>query len=160
MDFSYSEEQQAIFDLAASGELEDREVVIAEGLSRTTGVSALTVERLEQLAAATSLTEAERRIMTDAHARLVEQTTAQAEVARLEAELVTIAADIERLRGHLQAMGGERAGDAKALVERLLAAEDQLQARRRDLEQAKATLVERVEATREQLTALEANEAS
>ena len=101
----------------------------------------------------------ERRIMTDAHARLVEQTKAQAEVARLEAELVTIAADIERLRGHLQAMGGERAGDAKALVERLLAAEDQLQARRRDLEQAKATLVERVEATREQLTALEADEA-
>jgi hypothetical protein len=76
---------------------------------------------------------------------------------RLEAEVAVIAADIERLRGHLQAMGGEGDGGGSKknpIVERLLATEDQLQAKRKELDTAKEAVERKVEATQASLSVL------
>jgi outer membrane murein-binding lipoprotein Lpp len=89
--------------------------------------------------------------------RLREQRKAQAEVERLKAEVAVIEADIERLRGHLQAMGGEGdggGGKKNPSVERLLATEDQLQTKRKELDGAEEAVERKVEATRESLSVL------
>jgi hypothetical protein len=146
----------AIFELAPNGRIDARKVVIQEGLSRTNAVTGLSESRIELLSTAPSLTDAERSAMKATLARLIELHAAEAEVARLEAEIVTITADIERLRGHLQAMAGDSAGEKGPLVQRLLNTEDQLQVRRRELEVAKATVTSRVQLTRETLAVLAA----
>lgn len=145
----------AIFELAPAGKLEARKVVIAEGLSSHSPFDGLTEDRLERLAKAPSLAEQERSTMKTSLERLREQRKAQAEVDRLKAEVAVIEADIERLRGHLQAMTGEADGGKKnPLVERLLATEDQLQQKRKELATAEAAVERKVEATHESLAAL------
>jgi hypothetical protein len=145
----------AIFEVAPAGKLEARTVVIAEGLSSRSPFDGLSEDRLEHLAAAPSLAEQERGVMKTSLERLREQRKAQAEVDRLKAEVAVIEADIERLRGHLQAMSGETDGSKKnPLVERLLATEDQLQAKRKELGAAEAAVERKLEATRESLAAL------
>lgn len=144
----------AMFELAPNARVEARKVVIQEGLSRTNSVTKLAQSRVERLSTAPSLTDAERGAMKVTLERLIELRAAEAEVTRLEAEIVTTTADIERLRGHLQAMTGDSAGEKGPLVARLLNTEDQLQARRRELEAAKATVGERVETTRASLAVL------
>jgi hypothetical protein len=146
----------AIFEVAPAGKVEARKVVIEEGLSSHSPFDGLTEDRLERLAKAPSLGEQERGAMKTGLERLREQRKAQTEVERLQAEVAVIEADIERLRGHLQAMAGEGDGGGKKnpIVERLLATEDQLQARRKELDAAEAVVERRVEATRESLEAL------
>ncbi|PRQ04609.1 hypothetical protein ENSA5_06140 [Enhygromyxa salina] len=144
----------AIFELGASASIDGRKVVIQEGLSRRTNVADLSEAQIEPLSVAATLTEAEREAMKATLARLTAQHEAEAEVARIKAELATVEADIERLRGHLQATGGEGAGQQRPLVERLLETEDQLQAIRDELDEAEATLAERVETTREAVSVL------
>lgn len=140
----------AIFELEPAGSIKARKVVIEEGLSSYTDFAALSEDRLERLSLAPTLNDAERNTMTVGLERIREQWQAQAEVERLKAEITTIEADIERLRGHLQAMSGEgEAGKKNPVVERLLATEDQLQARRRELEAAGKVVGERTAATRE-----------
>jgi predicted nucleic acid-binding Zn-ribbon protein len=142
----------AIFEVAPAGKVEARKVVIEEGLSSSAAFEGLTEDRLERLAKATSLTDAERGAMKVGLERLQEQHAAQAEVERLRGEITVIEADIERLRGHLQAMAGEGDGDGgkkNPVVERLLATEDQLQARRKELDTASKALDLRTAATRE-----------
>lgn len=144
----------AIFEVGPSAELKDRTVVIEEGVQTSVDFAALTEDRLDRLATTPSLTEDERSVMKASLEHLREQRTAQAEVDRIKAEIVVIEADIERLRGHLQATGGEGAGEKNPLVERLLATEDQLQAKRKELEAAATALDVRSAATREGLAAL------
>ncbi|KIG13108.1 hypothetical protein DB30_00573 [Enhygromyxa salina] len=144
----------AIFELAPNGRIDARKLVIKEGLSRTNAVTSLSLPRIERLSTARSLTEAERTAITATQAKLIELRAAEAEVTRLDAEIATITADIERLRGHLQAMSGDSAGEKGPLVTRLLSTEDQLQIRRRELAAAKVTVDSRIEATRATLVAL------
>lgn len=145
----------AIFELGPGARIDGRRVVIEEGLSRTTRVDALTTERLELLSTASSLTEPERTVAGATLERLRAQLEAKAELTRLEGEIATIEADIQRLRGHLEAMGKDGSGSQDPLVERLLRTEDQLQARRVELDAAKTVLDERTEATRAALAPLE-----
>jgi hypothetical protein len=145
----------AIFEVAPSGKLAGRKVVIAEGLSSHTAFEGLTEDRLERLATASTLTDPERSAMKLGLTRLKEQHEAQATVERLRGEVTVIEADIERLRGHLQAMSGESEGGKKnPVVERLLATEDQLQAKRKELDTAGKLVDQRTTATRESLAAL------
>lgn len=145
----------AIFELAPSARMEGRTVVVVEGLRTSTDFDALGEDRLERLAVAATLGEAERSTMKTALAHLREQQAAQAEVGRLEAELKVIEADIERLRGHLTAMGGgEGAAEKNPVIERLLATEDGLQAKRKELKAASSILEQRTTVTREGLAAL------
>ncbi|MCX4240428.1 DUF4139 domain-containing protein [Paraliomyxa miuraensis] len=144
----------AIFEVGPAAELKDRTVVIEEGIQTAVDFEGLTENRLERLAKAPSLTEDERGVMKTSLERLREQHVARAEVDRIKAEIAVIEADIERLRGHLTAMGGEGTGEKNPVVERLLATEDQLQARRKELETATKALDGRIEATRESLLVL------
>jgi hypothetical protein len=145
----------AIFEVAPAGKLDARKVVIAEGLSSTATLEGLTEDRLARLSTAATLTDVERGAMKVGLERLREQHEAYAETERLRAEITVIEADIERLRGHLQAMTGEGDGEEKnPVVTRLLATEDELQARRKQLETAGSTLEVRSKATRESLAVL------
>src|SRR5690606_5837949 len=125
-----------------------------EGVQTSTDLDGLTEHQLARLAAASSLTADERSVMTTTLERLREQNAARAEMARIEAELAVIEADIERLRKHLEAMGGDAGGEKTPVVERLLATEDELQAKRKELAAASDALDERAAATRHGLAAL------
>jgi hypothetical protein len=145
----------AIFEVGPAAKVEARKVVIEEGLSSHSPFDGLTEDRLERLAKAPSLAQAERTAMQTGLERLQDQRKAQAEVERLRAEIAVIEADIERLRGHLQAMVGEgNGGEKNPLVVRLLATEDQLQARRKELDAAEKTVERKVEATQASLAVL------
>ena len=144
----------AIFEVKPGARVEDRQVVIVEGVQTSTDLDGLTEHQLARLAAASSLTADERSVMTTTLERLREQNAARAEVARIEAELAVIEADIERLRKHLEAMGGDAGGEKNPVVERLLATEDELQAKRKELAAASDALDERAAATRHGLAAL------
>lgn len=149
----------AIFEVGPASKIEARKVVIAEGLSTQAPFDGLTEDRLERLSKAASLTEPERAAMKSGLGRLREQREAEGEVQRLRAEITVIEADIERLRGHLAAMGGDGdggGGGAKKspIVERLLATEDQLQAKRKELDTAEEAVERKVEATQASLSAL------
>ncbi len=145
----------ALFEVGPAAKLEARTVVIVEGLSSRVWPSGLHEAMLTRLSTAATLTEHERSTMKATLERLRAQQEAEAEVERVRADVGTIEADIERLRGHLQAMGSEGEGSKKnPLVERLLATEDQLQAKRKQLEAATVTAAERSTATQEGLEAL------
>lgn len=149
----------AIFEVPPAGKVEARKVVIEEGLSSHSPFAGLTEDRLERLAKASSLAEPERAAMKSGLERLREQRKAEGEVQRLRAETAVIEADIERLRGHLAAMGGDGDGGGggtkkNPIVERLLATEDQLQAKRKELDVAEEAVERKVEATQASLEAL------
>jgi hypothetical protein len=147
----------AIFEVGPAAKLEAKKVVIAEGLSTVTWFEGISEYKVEQLSTAPTLSERERTALKTTLERLGQLREAQAEVTRLDGELLEIQADIERLRGHLQAMGGE--GDSTGskknpLVERLLATEDQLQARRNEHDAAVKLVGQRTTAAQESLAVL------
>lgn len=144
----------AIFEVAPGATIEERTVVIEEGLQTSVDFAGISEDRLGRLAQAPSLTEAERTAMKTSLERLREQIAAQAEVERIKADIAVIEADIERLRGHLQAMGGEGVGEKNPVVTKLLATEELLQTRRKELEAAAKALDGRIQATREGLMML------
>jgi hypothetical protein len=145
----------AAFEIEPGGRIDDRKVVIVEGLARSTRFDAITADQLERLSTAASLPATERSHAKTALERLRVQLESAQTVERVKADITTAEQDIERLRGHLQAMSGEGDGENNPLVKRLLAAEDALEALRRGLEAATAELAARTAATREQLTALQ-----
>ncbi len=146
----------AIFEVAPAVKVDERSVVVVEGLEIATSFGDLKKKKLERLSTAPTLSGAERGAMTSALSRLEEQRTAQAEVSRLQAEIVVVEADIERLRGHLTA-ASQSEGDKNPLVVRLLETEDQLLARRKELEKANEALEQRVRATKDELAVLAPN---
>ena len=143
----------AIFEVAPAVKVDERKVVIVEGLKIATAFDGLQEKKIERLSTAPSLSDTERGAMVTVLARLEEQRTAQAEVSRLQAEIVVIEADIERLRGHLSA-ASQSEGDKNPLVVRLLETEDQLLARRKELETANEALELRVQTTKDGLAVL------
>lgn len=114
----------------------ERSIVAVEGLSRKTPLEKLTADRLTQLAAATSLQANERAAAGEAAARQreVEQARQAADTDR--AEIAELEKDLDRLREHLKALGGEKGAGAGAnpFVQRILAAEDRLAAARKRLD--------------------------
>lgn len=125
---------------------------VTEGLSRSTSFTALGEKQLRELAARASLPPAEAAIAGEAAARAkdVEVAARAVEVARRD--IGAIEADVERLREHLKALGGDKGGAGSAaapLVKRLLDAEDRLataQKRRDALEKEHAAKQEALRA--------------
>jgi hypothetical protein len=113
-----------------------KSLVAVEGLSRKTPADKLTAERLAQLASAPSLAGPERAAAGEAAARQRELETARKASEEHRAEIAELEKDLERLREHLEALGGEKGAGAGAnpFVRRILAAEDRLSAARKRLE--------------------------
>ena len=110
---------------------------VTEGLSRTTHFASLGEKQLRELAARTSLPAAEAAIAGEAAAKSKDAEAAQRAVRAARHEISSIEADVERLREHMKALGGDKGGAGSAaapLVKRILEAEDRLAAatKRRD----------------------------
>lgn len=145
----------AVFQVPAQTRTKPRRVTIREGLTRIHGFEAVTVGVLERYADSTALSVATRKFVGEALTRRRAQAEAQTRVSKLEADIETAKADLERLRGHLQALG-EGGGDSERnpLVKRVIATEDELAKLRRELETAREELGRRETATRSSLEAL------
>lgn len=113
-----------------------KSLVAIEGLSRRTPADKLTAERLTQLASASSLEGPERAAAGEAAARQRELEAARKASEADRAEIAELEKDLERLREHLKALGGEKGAGAGAnpFVQRILAAEDRLAAARKRLD--------------------------
>ncbi|HEU4535149.1 MAG TPA: DUF4139 domain-containing protein, partial [Polyangiaceae bacterium] len=113
-----------------------RAIVAVEGLSRKTPLDKLTADRLAQLAAAPSLQANERAAAGEAAARQRELEQARKAAEADRAEIAELEEDLDRLREHLKALGGEKGAGAGAnpFVQRILAAEDRLAAARKRLD--------------------------
>ncbi len=142
----------AIFAVAPASEGKPRSVVVREGISRTVAFDGIDVAALERLPLATTLPAAARKVAAEALTRRRAQADSEAEFAALETEIATATADIERLRGHLQAMGD--GGEKNPLVTRLLAGEDKLTRLRAEQDALQLELGRRKAATRAVLETL------
>jgi hypothetical protein len=133
----------------------ERAMKFEEGLSRPLAVSALTSERLQQLSTCTDLPEAERRAASDAMAaqKKVEETGKA--LAKVQAEASKVEKDLERLEGHLRAMGEKSAAPTgNPFVQRIVAAEDKLEDLRKKIEDLNTTAEAQRNAVRELLKKL------
>jgi hypothetical protein len=146
----------AVFDLAARTKVE-RSLRTEEGLVRHTALGHLTAAGLKELLAKKSLPSKTGQILVDAMARQEELERTRREIDKNRAASAELQGDIGRLREHLKAAGGDKAGagagaGAGVLVKRILAAEDRLTALRRALESLEADVKRRQEAVRAVLT--------
>ncbi len=123
----------AVFVVPARGKAR-RELHAVEGLSRKTPLDKVSAERLAQLGAAGSLQAPERAAAGEAAARQRELEQARKAAEADRAEIAEIDKDIERLREHLRALGGEKGAGGNPFVQRILAAEDRLGAARKRLD--------------------------
>jgi hypothetical protein len=125
----------AVFAVPARSKAQ-KSLVSVEGLSRKTSLERLTAERLAQLAAAPSLQASERAAAGEAAARQRELEQARSAGDADKAEIAELEKDLDRLREHLKALGGEKGAGAGAnpFVQRILAAEDRLAAARKRLD--------------------------
>jgi len=151
----------AVFEIPARKEVV-REVRTEQGLSRTTSLKAIGVELLERLANVESLPPEQRAV-----AKVAAERRAAVGATREKKELNTKATqevekDLERLREHLKALGGEIGGvAANPFVKRILAAEDRLTALRTEkqkLDQEEEERMGKLEAAFEALKPVEAHD--
>jgi hypothetical protein len=112
----------------ARGQSSELTVTVVEGLKRSTTLERLDADVLERLAAAADLPEADRAVVAQVlkHRTLVDE--ASVEKQRVDADVATAEKDLERFRGHLEALGDKAVADARhPLVVRLIGAEDRLE---------------------------------
>jgi len=111
-----------------------RPMKLSEHVFRTVSPNDLTVEALAKLAAAAGLPGSQRSVLNEAIARRREIDEAKKVIGKAEAEIATAEADVERLRKHLAALGDKQAAAATTpFVQRILSAEDRLDAQRKRL---------------------------
>jgi hypothetical protein len=103
-----------------------------EGLTRSVSGDSLTSQWVTDAIAKTSLPEGERAVATEAGVHLKEREQLVAAADRAKAEIAEVEKDLERLREHMKALSGERAGAAQPnpFAVRILAGEDRLTAAR------------------------------
>lgn len=120
----------AVFEVPARKEVE-RKVHIEQGLSRTTSLRAINVELLERLAKVESLPADQRDVVKKAALRRAEVDATKEKLEENKKAVQEVEKDLERLREHLKALGGETGGvAANPFVKRILEAEDRLTALR------------------------------
>jgi hypothetical protein len=143
-----------VFKLEPSSKI-SRTLTSVEGLARHTGFDALTAERLTALAAEPAVPAPERALLRDAAQRQTEREASKKAEDGARAELTSLDRDIERLREHLKAMGGEKgAAERNPFITRILATEDKLTAARKRLEGLEREQKARAEAVRAALAKL------
>lgn len=126
-----------------------RSFEVTEGLSRARGLDVLTEKHLREIAQHASLPAGELAVANDAAAKMKEAEAVGKALDAVKKESSSIEADVERLREHLKALGGDKGGAAAPLVKRLLDAEDKLAAagkRREALEKDRAAKLDAVRA--------------
>ena len=132
---------------------------VTEGLSRSDRFEAFGEKRLRELAGKRSLPPGEAAVAAEAATRAKDVEAAQRAIDAETREIASIEADVERLRDHLKALGGDKGGAGPAaapLVKRLLDAEDRLAAankRRAALKKDHAAKIEALRATLSKLPA-------
>ena len=142
----------AVFKVAPKSELK-RAFTSVEGLSRPVPVTALSAERLAQLAGEPDLSAAEKATVVELGKKEKELEDARKALEKTKADLAEVTKDVERLREHLKAAGGEKGlgaapGGQSPLVTRILAAEDRLTALRKKHEEQDADVKTRATAVR------------
>jgi hypothetical protein len=142
-------------DVPARGQSPEIDVTVVEGLQRVVGLEQIDADLLERLATATELPEAERAVVTELARQRTVVDEATLERQQIEAKIATADKDLERLRGHLAALGDKTVADARhPLVARLMATEDRLE----QLRERQTTATERAgqatDSMRESLSSL------
>lgn len=137
----------AVF-FAEAGRAAERSLTVTEGLQMRMTATSLTAEALEKLARRPSVPEATRAILEEAAVKFAAAEAAGRGGQEKAKALAVLNGDIERLRGHVGALGdaGGQGGSAAALVKRLLASEDTLVALRAEVEKLNAAREEHLEA--------------
>ncbi len=117
----------AIFHVAP-GQTLQRSFVSVEGLSRSFQADRVTVEELQRIIDAPKLPANERTALQGLSAQRAEQIAHEKTVAQQAEDIKEAQQELERLRKHLEAMGGDKSlrPDQNPFVRRILAAEDRL----------------------------------
>ncbi len=146
----------AIFD-APPRKKTARTFTVVEGLSRATTLGSLASKPVHELAQRPSLPAAEVAVLAQAEPRIRDLEGEQARAAAAEKVASDIESDLERLREHMKALGGDKGGAGTAagpLVKRVIDAEDRLDQARRNKETASREVEKKREAVREVLKRL------
>ncbi len=128
MDYDASNRRPiAVFKVPARSKAE-RKLEIDEALQRDFSVGSLQTDDLERMMEAEALKSVDKARLKAALVVLKAAEKVEDEKGEAEAEKSTTESDLERLRGHLKAMGdkGGAAAGANPIVTRILAAEDKL----------------------------------
>ena len=125
----------AIFRVGAKSKAE-RRLEFEEGLSRAVLTS---VEVLAPLAVNQGLPEAERKVAAEALAAQKQVADSDAALRKVQAEAAKVEKDLARFQGHLKALA-EKGGAANPFVQRIVAAEDRLEALRKQGDELRASL--------------------
>jgi hypothetical protein len=138
-----------------------RTFVVTEGLSRITGIDALTGKHVRELLAKTTIPAPELAILAQAEPRIRALEAEHAKATEADKIAAQTQQDLERLREHMKALGGGDKGAgagggtaAAPLVKRVLEAEDSLQSARKAKEASAKELEKRRDAVREILSKL------
>ncbi len=134
----------------------EHELLIEEALSRSTAIDSLTSQELERLVAADTLPDVDRARTKAALAKLREAEVTETQKQDAGAEQTTIEQDLERLRGHLKALGDKSGSPAGAnpLVTRILAAEDALTAIKKKIKELDSRHSDQLDKVRAELEPL------
>jgi hypothetical protein len=112
-----------------------RTLTAVEGLERRAPFEQLTADRLTSLAKEPAVPAGERAQLREAAQRQTEREASKKSEESARADLLALEHDLERLREHLKAMGGEKgAADHNPFIKRILATEDKLTAAKKRLE--------------------------
>lgn len=127
-----------------------------EGLEQDIAAAALTSTWLSEVASAPSLPPADRATAIEAAARLREGEESAKKADEAKAEMAIVEKDLERLREHMKAFAGERAGAGapNPFAARVLAGEDKLTALREKVAKLGAEAKSKRDATEEALAKL------
>jgi len=147
----------AVFRAAARSKGK-RDLKAEEGLSRSHPLQSLDAELLTRLSTTATVPETARKILAEAIPRQKELQEMRAAEENIQADNATIEKDVQRMREHLKAAGGDKGqGQAQAanpFVQRILAAEDKLVSNRKRLERAAAELKQKTAALQSALEKL------
>jgi len=120
-----------------------RTITVKQGLARVTHVDGVDAEVLARLVASPAVPAAKRAVLAAAADPQQQLERAHRERVGTTAALADAEADLERLRAHLEALGGDSGGAAAPLVRRVLDTEDRLAQLRREVPERDAEVTRR-----------------
>lgn len=120
-----------------------RTITVQQGLARVTHVDSVDAEALARLVASPAVPAGKRAVLAAAADPQRELERAHRERVGTTAALADVEADLERLRAHLEALGGDSGGAAAPLVRRVLDTEDRLAQLRLEMPERDAEVTRR-----------------
>ena len=117
----------AVFKLNP-GQKTVKELMMVEGIQRNEYLNHLKPKELEKFSKLTRLPAADRGLLAEAAKRMRERDKQDEQTKELEERRDRLNSDLERLRGHLKALGPMEGRSSGQVVQRVLKAEDELTA--------------------------------